>query len=154
MRTQRMADITSGAFLAALGVLSLVASYNIAGVTGEQLHPRTLPVFLSWVISLAGVALIFGGWRNQDESQTIDWPDKAGFKRLLMAMACMILYLLLIEPLGFATSSFLMLAFLIWYLSHYHPVTVVLLSLVTAVIIYFLFIQFLGLTFPVGPLGW
>ncbi len=154
MRTQRTADMASGVFLAALGLVSLFASLNIAGVTGEHLHPRTLPYFLSLVIMVAGLALFWGGWRYRGEEKPVDWPGREGWKRILIALVTMTAYLLLIETLGFTLTSFIMLAFLIWYLGHYHPLFIILFSLVTAVIIYFLFIQFLGLSFPTGPFGW
>ncbi|QGP92910.1 Tripartite tricarboxylate transporter TctB family protein [Neomoorella glycerini] len=154
MRTQRAADMVSGALLAGLGLLSLVASLNIAGVTGEHLHPRTLPYLLSLVIFVTGLALLLSGWRYRGEAKIIDWPGREGWKRILISLASIVVYLLLLEPLGFTLSSFLLLVFLTWYLGRYHIIFIILLGLATAVVIYFLFIQFLGLTFPVGPLGW
>ncbi|WP_258359320.1 tripartite tricarboxylate transporter TctB family protein [Moorella sulfitireducens (nom. illeg.)] len=154
MRTQRAADMVSGAILAALGLLSLVASLNISGVTGEHLHPRTLPYLLSLVIFITGLALLLGGWRYRGEEKIIAWPDREGWKRILISLASIVVYLFLLEPLGFTLSSFLLLTFLIWYLGRYNLILIILMDLATVVTIYYLFYRLLGLNFPVGPLGW
>ncbi|MEW8957671.1 MAG: tripartite tricarboxylate transporter TctB family protein [Moorella sp. (in: firmicutes)] len=154
MRTLRAADKVSGILLAAMGLLSVLASLKIKGVTGEHLHPRTLPYLLSLVILVTGIILFFNAWRYRGAEKLVDWPDREGWKRIIVSLISIIIYMLLIEPLGFTLSSFLFLFFLIWYLGRYNVLLIILLALITSVIIYFLFIQFLGLTFPVGPLGW
>jgi len=154
VRTQRTADITSGLALAILGVISLMASLSIHGVTGEHLHPRTLPLLLSWIVLGAGLLLSILSWGVRGTDKPIEWPDQQGFKRIAVTLASTVIYLVLLEPLGFSISSFLFITFLTWYLGRYRWFISLGLGILTAVTISFVFIRFLGLTFPTGPLGW
>ncbi|SMB99976.1 putative tricarboxylic transport membrane protein [Thermanaeromonas toyohensis ToBE] len=154
MRTQRIADIVGGLTLVALGAVALVASFSIHGVTGEHLHPRTLPLLLSWVILGAGALLSILSWATRGGDKPIDWPDRGGFKRILVTLVSIIFYLALLEPLGFSLSSFLFITFLTWYLGRYRWFISLGLGILTAVTISLVFVRFLELTFPTGPLGW
>ncbi|MCG0279032.1 MAG: tripartite tricarboxylate transporter TctB family protein [Thermanaeromonas sp.] len=154
MRTQRAADITSGLALAILGVVSLMASLSIHGVTGEHLHPRTLPLLLSWIVLGAGLLLSILSWANRSKDKPVDWPESAGLKRILVTLLSIVIYLVLLEPLGFSLSSFVFITFLTWYLGRYRWFVSLGLGILAGSAISFVFIHFLGLTLPTGPLGW
>lgn len=154
MRTQRSADIVSGGFLAILGVTSLITSLKISGVTGEHLHPRTLPLLLSWIVMGTGIILAITGWLYRGEKKVIAWPDRHGSIRILVTCVSLIIYLLLIETLGFPLSTLIFITFLVWYLGRYHIVLTFIIGILSAATVFFLFIHLLELPFPVGPLGW
>ena len=59
-------------------------------------------------------------------------------------------YIILLNPLGLPLASFLYIAFSIWYLKRSKWLTAIVISLITAVISYYLFIRLLGLSFPAG----
>ncbi len=152
VRTLRAADLAAGGFLAVLGILTLIASFQIAGTAGERLHPRTLPVILGWMILAAGVALFVNGWRYRGEEKVIDWPDAKGKRRVLISILCMIVYMALLEPLGFPLATLLFIALLTRYLGHYRVWAAALCGLGSALVVLLLFIDFLGLSFPLGLL--
>lgn len=152
MRTLRSADKATGIFLAILGLATLVASMQIAGIEGDRMHPRTLPILLGWMVLAAGLAMAIGARRYRGQEKLIDWPDSGGKRRVLVTLVTMMVYLALLEPLGFPLSTLLFISFLVWYLGRYRLRWAVLCGVATAAVVLFLFIMFLGLTFPLGPL--
>lgn len=152
MRTLRAADLATGVFLTALAILALIASMQITGSAGERLHSRTVPVILSWMLLGGGIALTVGGWRYRGEPRRIDWPDSRGKRRILVTMAALIMYLALLEPVGLPLGTLFFVSFLVWYLGRYRFWLAALCGLATALVVLLVFIVFLGLTFPIGPL--
>lgn len=152
MRTLRSADLATGISLSALAIITLLASTQIAGTAGERLHPRTLPVILGWMILAGGILLAWNGWRYRGEPKPVGWPDREGVSRVLITLASLVVYLATLESLGFPLSSLLFISFLVWYLGRYRPWIAILCGLASAAAILFLFIMFLGLTFPLGLL--
>jgi putative tricarboxylic transport membrane protein len=154
MRTQRSADIESGFFLAALGILVIVAATQITGGMEERLPPRTLPYSMGFTILITGLLLALRSWRFTGPDSTIAWPDRTGWKNVLVTLVSIAIYLALIDPLGMPISTTLFVTFSVWYLWEgprripYAIITGVL----SGAVVYFLFITLLELSFPVGPL--
>jgi len=153
MKTQRSADIASGLFLAALGLLVIIAAMSIQAAFAERLPPRTLPVVLGCVTIVTGLLLAYRAWRFKGQDPAIDWPDKEGWKRVLVGFGSLVVYLVLIDPIGMPLATLIFTSFLIWYLDR-RVVRSVVIGVITAAIILFVFIRILELTFPVGPLHW
>jgi hypothetical protein len=61
-------------------------------------------------------------------------------------------YAALIEPLGFPLITTLFVTALAWYLGDYRPWAMLLLGAASGVIVYYVFMEFLGLNFPLGLL--
>jgi putative tricarboxylic transport membrane protein len=154
VRTQKTADIWSGFFLAALGVVILAASTRITGGLEERLPPRTLPYVMGFTVVASGILLVIRAWRYEGENPPIHWPDRAGAIRVMVIVASLAVYIAIIDPLGMPIGTALYLAFQVWYLSHgrHRILSAVMTGLVSGVVVYYLFIQFLELSFPVGPL--
>ncbi len=152
VRTLRAADIAAGGFLAALGILTLIASFQIAGTAGERLHPRTLPVILGWMILAGGMALFINGLRYHGEEKPIDWPSATGRRRVWISILCIILYMALLDPLGFPLATMVFITLLTWYLGRYRVWAAALCGLASGLVVLFLFIDLLSLSFPLGPL--
>lgn len=152
VRTLRAADMAAGGFLTALGILTLIASFQIAGTAGERLHPRTLPVILGWMILAGGIALFVNGWRYRGEEKPIDWPSDTGGRRVWISILCIVIYMALLAPLGFPLATMVFITLLTWYLGRYRLWAAALCGLASAMVVLFLFIDFLGLSFPLGPL--
>jgi putative tricarboxylic transport membrane protein len=154
VKTQRSADIWSGAFLAALGLVVLAAAWKITGGLEERLPPRTLPYVMGFTILASGFLLAFRAWRYTGENPPIHWPDRAGAIRILVIIASLAVYIAIIDPLGMPIGTALYLAFQVWYLSRgrYRILSALLTGVISGVVVYYLFIQFLELSFPVGLL--
>jgi putative tricarboxylic transport membrane protein len=154
VKTQRSADIWSGAFLAVLGLVVLGAAWKITGGLEERLPPRTLPYTMGVTILVSGMLLVIRAWRYSGENLPIHWPDRAGAIRILVIIASLAVYIAIIDPLGMPVSTALYLAFQVWYLSRgrYRVLSALLTGVISGVVVYYLFIQFLELSFPVGIL--
>lgn len=153
MRTQRAADIASGAFLSLLGLVVVLAALKIAGSPDVRMQPRTLPLILGCIILVSGPILAARGWRFRGEDRGVRWPDRAGAARVLVTLASLTGYLLLMDPLGLPLSTVPFVAFLVWYLGGYRAVWAAALGLASGATVYVVFIRLLELSFPVGPLG-
>ena len=153
MKTQRSADIAAGCFLSILGLVVVLTAMGIKGGMDERLPPRTLPYVLGGTMIGAGALLAFKTWRLRGKETFINWPDKAGARRVLVTLVSLAIYIALIGLLGLPIDTLLFVSFLVWYLGRYRIITSAMIGLVSAAVVYFLFILFLELSFPVGPLA-
>ncbi|MEW6265930.1 MAG: tripartite tricarboxylate transporter TctB family protein [Thermodesulfobacteriota bacterium] len=153
MKTQRVADLVVGLVLAAVGLGIIIAAFQIEAAFAEKLPPRTLPVVMGVLLIVTGLLLSFRAWQYQGPAVLIEWPDRGGWGRLAISYAAFCLYLVLISPLGFPLATLLYLSFHIWFLEKKIGRAAIV-GLATSVLILFVFIRFLGLAFPVGPLSW
>ncbi len=152
MRTLRSADLATGVFMTLLGIVTLSQSCQIKGQAGERLSPATLPILIGFMILAAGIMQFYAGWRYKGEEKIIAWPDDFGRKRVLISIGLMIVYLALLEPLGFVLSTLVFITAGVWYLGKYHWWVAPLTGLLSALVVLLVFIDFLGLSFPLGPL--
>lgn len=154
LRTLRGADVAAGIVVLALGAAFLAASFQIVGVESSQqgIHPRTVPVIISATLVLAGLGLAVGAARSPLADKRVSWPDRAGWRSLLVTMISLVAYMALLEPLGFPLATLVFMSLAVWYLGRYNLLAVLVLALLTAALILGIFIELLGLSFPVGPL--
>jgi hypothetical protein len=154
VKTQKSADIWSGFFLAGLGVVILAASTRITGGLEERLPPRTLPYIMGFTILASGILLVIRAWRYRGDNPAIHWPDRPGAVRIGVILVSLAVYIALIDPLGMPISTALYLASQVYFLSHgrYRILSALLTGVLSGLVVYYLFIQFLELSFPVGPL--
>ncbi len=151
MKTQRSADIASGCFLTALGLVTIFAATKITGGMEERLPPRTLPYVVGVIISISGALLAIRSWRLHGENPRIKWPDRAGIIRVVVTIVSLGLYLALMDLIGLPISTFLYVSFSVWYLGKYRIWYPLLIGFLSGVVSYLVFIYLLELSFPVGP---
>ncbi len=154
MKTQRSADIASGIFLALVGVVVLIAARQITGGMEERLPPRTLPYVMGFTILIPGLLLTLRAWRFKGEDKKIDWPDSKGARSVLIILFVMGVYVALITPLGMPIATGLFIAFTVWYLwkGRRGLVYGLITGALSGAVVFYLFIQFLELSFPLGLL--
>jgi len=152
VRTLKQADLITGALLALLGAVTAVMATGIRGVAGETLDPRTLPTIVGWSLVALGLGIVSIGWRYDGEARYISWPDITGLRRMAVTTVGMVAYLATLETLGFAVSTGIFTAALIWYLGRYRWWLCILGGVVTGLIVDQLFTGILGLNLPLGIL--
>ncbi|MFA5027867.1 MAG: tripartite tricarboxylate transporter TctB family protein [Candidatus Methylomirabilota bacterium] len=152
MRTLRTADMVTGGLTIALGLVTILTSQSITAMAGESLDPRTLPVMVGSAMILCGAGIVFTGWRYRGDPVPVNWPDTAGVRRLVVTAVLLFLYVALIEPIGFPIVTAAFVAAHTWYLGRYRPWTTVLGGVVCGVVVYYVFMEALELTFPLGLL--
>jgi len=152
MRTLRSADLMTGALTIVIGMVTLVASRSIKAMAGESLDPGTLPAIVGWAMVLCGAGIMRTGWRYRGDPVPVHWPDKQGQRRLMATAALLLAYVVLIEPIGFPIVTAAFVAATSWYLGRYRPWVTILGGAATGLIVYYVFMEFLELTFPLGLL--
>jgi putative tricarboxylic transport membrane protein len=152
MRTLKSADLATGIMLGLLGLATLLASRGIKGMAGQSLDPRTLPSLVGWGLLVIGAGIVLLAARYRGDPVPVQWPDRQGLRRIGVAFVSLVLYMGLMDPLGFPIATTLFVAGLTWHLGHYRYWASLLLGLVTGLVVHFVFIEFLGLGFPLGLL--
>lgn len=150
MRTLRTADLVTGALAIGVGLVTLLASRSIKAMAGESLDPRTLPMMVGWAMILAGAGIVHSGWRYRGAPVPVHWPDTDGLRRLVVTAVLLLLYVALIEPVGFPIVTAAFVAAHSWYLGRYRAWVTILGGLATGIVVYYVFMQLLELTFPLG----
>lgn len=152
--TRRSTDIATGVFLAALGLTAAAASTRIGEGAGGQLHPRTFPMILGLLMFIGGAALaIQAATAKSGGDKTTAWPDRNGWKLLLIAMTGLVAYVAVSQALGFIISSLIFVPWFIRYFGRYSRLVAGSCALGIAAFIYLVFIRLLQLTLPIGPLS-
>jgi putative tricarboxylic transport membrane protein len=154
MRTQRSADLTSGILMAGLGLITVLAARRIDGIPLENLHPRTMPLALGWIVLACGVALSVNALSFRGANLPLEWPERPGAVRVLATLASLAAYLLLIGPLGLSLPTFFFVSFLVWFIGKYSVVRSVAIGAASATATFIIFVRLLELPVPPGLLGW
>ena len=150
MKTQRAADIAVGCLIALFGIFIIYASTFITGGAAHRLPPRTFPMIVGILLLLCGTGLALKSWSLRGADRVIPWPEKEGVRTILVTLISLAFYIALMNRLGLPLATFVYIAFSIWYLKRSKWLTAIVISLITAVISYTLFIHLLGLSFPAG----
>src|SRR5512145_2773060 len=96
MKSQRVGDIASGIFLALLGVVVVLAAFQIKGAPDVRMQPRTLPLILGCTVGVAGGALAIRAWRYRGPARTVAWPNRTGTLRVLTTLVTLAAFLFLV----------------------------------------------------------
>jgi len=139
------------------GVFLLVLLWSGSLAESAAYWPRMICIIgltLSFIgITRCGVAL-FKEKKNTRESMFV--LNKVQAKRAAVLLITMILWIILIKPLGFLVSSFFAVNFIVIYFETLKSRKKILLDLgITSILVvgmYFLFVM-LGVRFPLGILG-
>jgi hypothetical protein len=154
MRTQRSADLTSGILMAGLGLITVLTARGIAGIAVDNLHPRTVPVALGWIVLSCGAALSLNALSVRGAEIPLDWPERAGALRIFATLGSLTAYVLLIDQLGLPLATFLFVSFLIWFIGKYPVVRSIAIGAAAAAATFIIFVRLLELPVPPGVLGW
>lgn len=139
-------------FGAATTVLSLRMPIGNLRAAGPGLFPLCLGVLL---MILSGVLLLKVLLETGKDRRTAESGPETAFSaaQVLCFLGAMVLTILLLQPLGYPCSSFLLLLFLLRTLGLRAWRWNVLLSLTAALVSYLLFVQWLKIPLPKGWLG-
>jgi len=93
---------------------------------------------------------MYSGWRYRGDPVPVHWPNGDGVRRLVVTAVLLLAYVGLIEPVGFPIVTAAFVAAHSWYLGRYRPWATILGGLATGIVVYFVFMELLELTFPLG----
>lgn len=152
VRTQRSADIVAGSILTLFGVAVIVASRGIPEGAGGYLHPRTFPLLLGVALAFSGAWVSMRAMAEKETSKSkIEWPDKAGWRSWLLALAFMVSYVAVCRPAGFLLSTFAFILIFVKVFGQYSWKVGIACALGTSLFVWGMFVKLLDLTLPLGP---
>jgi len=150
MRTLRTADLVTGALAIGAGLVTLLASRSIKAMAGESLDPRTLPMIGGLGHDPRWGGIVYSGWRYRGAPGPRALAGYDGLRRLAVTAVLLLLYVALIgthrlphRDRGVRRGSFLVPRPLS-ALGHRPG------RLATGLVVYYVFMQLLELTFPLG----
>jgi len=146
-------DIVSGFVIAGIGLAFLVSSLSITDLLGERLPPWLLPMSLSAITVVAGLLLSLKSWRSPPTVDIeVEWPDRSHFLFLLVFVAVTAAYLVLINVLGMPLATGCYVTATVWQLNK-RIVQALIVAVITAVIVHYVFSIGLEMNFPSGMFG-
>lgn len=152
MNTLRRADQIAGTILLLLSLVVLWGTYQIPNQGMEGIHPRTFPALIGFTLLACAIALLLTACRSPGD-QAVAWPGAPALRRMGVVLGSLVACLLLLERLGFPLTVLLLMPFLVRYLGRGGLLSPILTGAITAAVIYFGFMEFLGLALPAGPLN-
>lgn len=136
-----------GAVCLILGAAFIWGAANIrVGFIVDPLGPRTFPMIIGAVLVLASLYVLL---RPDSEP---DWPSPGRWLEVGGAVAVLIIYALMLEPLGFVIATALAASTLSWRLGS-RPEWAFISGIGISFSIYAIFHLILGLSLAKGPLG-
>ena len=142
--------LIEGIVLCALSVLGIIFSIicHYGFKVEWKLSPYLFPLFISIMLCILSISLILSSFSGLKEAKR-EKGDRKTF--LLFLLECAI-YLIVLKYLGFLISTMLLLGAIVHLLGEKSWCKIILISVVTSLIIYFLFGVYLGVMLPKGKL--
>jgi len=150
MRSHRKCDVVAGSVIALLGAVVVYAASQIKGDIDERLPPRTLPYIVGIVLLFSGAALSFKSLRATGPDADVGWPERDGWIRIGVNFLLLLLFVALINVIGMPLATFVYVAATIRYLDRKRTVGAIIAGACSSLVVYFLFMKFLELPFPMG----
>lgn len=119
-------------------------NFPIAFAGPESVGPATFPKVLALIIGICSLYMLI-----KPDQQEEGFKYKA-LPELLLVIAVLVLYALLLAPLGFILSTSLMVAFLCWRMG-VKPLHAGLTGVISSTLVFLLFHFGLALPLPIGP---
>jgi putative tricarboxylic transport membrane protein len=143
-------DVLSGLVLVALGVYVIIEARGWNYMSEEGPGPGFFPLWYGIAMVVLSLALVLRSATGAATGKPVDW---AGVGRALLAWAAFAACVALFQPLGFLLSLALLTLFVMTVM-YGRPLKIAVAAAVgNAAGFYLVFVLALGLSLPVGPLG-
>jgi putative tricarboxylic transport membrane protein len=148
MGRQQMA----GLIFLSIGIYGLVFSIPLPWGTWEEPGPGLFPLTVAILLCLAGVMKIVQNKGNEEGGGT-DWREIArGFLTPMKILGVTLLFILILERLGYLLAAPLFLFILLWWVCRYRIRVALVLALVIGVGSWYFFGKILEVNLPQGIL--
>ena len=146
-------DFITGLFFLVFAVFILVESSQMPKtMPGAGFGPGVMPYWLGWTIAVLSVILMFQAFRDKKQAA----GRFCGLSEAIavgITFSAFIIYLGLVNILGFGLDTFLLVTFIARRLGNYAWWKCALLGVITSVVTVYLFRILLNLPLPVGYVG-
>ena len=147
----KKADIGVGIGLLVLSVWVFLKSNTYRHTVIYIYGPNFFPQILSILTAICAIVMIVRALRNKSLSQS-DHIDGHGFIRMAVAIVMCIVYLLVMQVIGFALATFVFLFALMTFLRQKGVATRTISSAAVALVVWAVFRYFLVIPIPTGML--
>lgn len=151
-------DLASGIFLLGFSVALFIGAQNVKTLSISSVGSGTFPSFIAVLLAIVSIAIIAGGAkkaRGPDEKQK-PVEGKPRMWAVVATFAIMAAYALLMPILGFIIMTTVYLFAQMYIMAakeHQRPIIFGIVSVVTSVSVYYLFVTVFSLMLPAGILG-
>jgi putative tricarboxylic transport membrane protein len=154
----KVADLLAGAILVALGLAFAGYGWALPPMPGQRYGAGLFPMALGLCIAACGVQLAWVGWRERRMGPLLalaPWTrDKFLRRNFLVTLALILLYILLLDEIGFIPLSIVVLAVMFRQLDVSLGRSA-LIAVLATIAIYISFARWLRVPLPRGLLeGW
>ena len=139
-------DVLTGILFASIGLIGLLTAYRYPLGTAFEMGPGYLPIAVSGMLILVGLALIGSSLKSAGESLT-----GMAWRPLALVTGAVILFALLLEPLGLALSSMILVLVARLGGPEFHLREAGILAFVLAAVVVLVFVYGLKMSIPVFP---
>jgi putative tricarboxylic transport membrane protein len=144
----------SAVFFIAVGLFFALYGRTVEVGEWSEPGPGFMPLWSGVVLAAMAFALLLGSFKRKDWQVMPPFFRLAdSWKRVALAFAAMVAYLLLFKPLGFTITTFLFIAFLLKVIFPQNWKRTLITAFATAILARLIFINFLETQLPMGFLG-
>ena len=135
-----------------IGIIAISSTYPTAADYGTGVPgPGLWPTAISVVLLLCTAILLYRTWKMKPEQDSKIELWSTGTRRVYITMAILVIYVLLLEPLGFIIDTIILEFVFIQWFAKKNPIITFVISAAITMVVYCAF-QFL-LNVPVGSFG-
>lgn len=146
-------DLSGGLFFLGVGILFAVYSQSVDIGTMEEPGPGFLPLWAGILLTIMSSILIGKALFQKHEAGDPFFPESDSWKRVIMVVVSLLVYNLLLQPLGFILITFLFVAFLVKCIFPQTWLRTVVTATLSTAGAQIIFVTLLEITFPKGFLG-
>jgi len=154
MKDARSYNRIAAVFFLMIGCFFALYARRVEIGTFTEPGPGFLPFWAGLTLVVMSVALFWGSYGKQIvQAKSSFFPQPDSWKRVLATFLSLVIYNVLLTPLGFTLTTFLFLLFLVKWIFPQSWRRTLLVSVLGSVCARLLFINFLETQLPKGILG-
>ena len=135
-----------------IGVIAVASGYPTAADYGTGVPgPGLWPTAISIILLACTVILLYRTWKMKPEKNVEIQLWTTGTRRVYITMAILVLYVLLLEPVGFLIATTVMEFIFIQWFAKKNPVITLVISAAITLVVYFAFKSLLNV--PIDSFG-
>lgn len=139
----RRVNILSAVFLSALGLFFLV--YTL--ISDYQPDSKAIPIVLSLITIFASATLVIATIKGKFDNEQYDFSKT---KSVLWFAITLIIYVILVYFIGYYIATFLFCSYTMWATGYRKIKTILIISIVLPILVYFFFETLFSLRIPHG----
>jgi putative tricarboxylic transport membrane protein len=154
-RPRRPAEVVAGSLLLALGIVVALLARRLPYWHDYAPGPGFFPLWIGALLAAVSAVELLRSMRRSPEEAATDGPsDEPGFTRTSAIVAGLsVVATLLVAPLGFILAMAVFIAGASWTLAPANPVRNLASTLIIPLSVWLIFVLWLGVPLPRGPLG-